>query len=137
MRSALVDQSNTLVIVLGEDNGLVHQKRIIAPTILPVITSAETNYLAFGIASPDYHIELYGYLQSKENKHTVKSCDDYIFSHYLYDSVKHYKPSSNGKTHYQTLPTYIRNAIDHPSPTKNYTQEELNCSIKLLMELCK
>ena len=78
LRSALEDRDNILIIVLSDDNGRIHSKNITAPTILPTITSAETNYLAFGILSVDYHIELYGYLQNKTGNDTVKSCDDYI-----------------------------------------------------------
>lgn len=37
----------------------------------------------------------------------------------------------------KTLPTYIRNLIDHPDPTQSYTQEELKCSIELLIKLCR
>lgn len=65
LRSALEDRDNILIIVLSDDNGSIHSKNITAPTILPTITSAETNYLAFGILSVDYHIELYGYLQKR------------------------------------------------------------------------
>ncbi|MDO4276522.1 MAG: AAA family ATPase [Eubacteriales bacterium] len=78
LRSALEDRDNVLIIVLNDNNGTIHSKNITAPTILPTITSAETNYLAFGILSVHYHIELYGYLQNKTGNFTVKSCDDYV-----------------------------------------------------------
>ena len=61
LRSALEDRDNVLIITLSNDHGTIHSKNITAPAILPTITSAETNYLAFGILSVDYHIELYGY----------------------------------------------------------------------------
>lgn len=142
LRSALEDRNNVLIIVLSDDNGSIHSKNITAPTILPTITSAETNYLAFGILSVDYHIELYGYLQNKTGNDTVKSCDDYIAQSAFFNSALHAKTSSftNQRGHttsYQTLPTYIRNLIDHPDPTQNYTQEELKRSIELLIELCR
>lgn len=142
LRSALEDRNNVLIIVLSDDNGSIHSKNITAPTILPTITSAETNYLAFGILSVDYHIELYGYLQNKTGNDTVKSCDDYIAQSAFFNSALHAKTSSftNQRGHttsYQTLPTYIRNLIDHPDPTQNYTQEEFKRSIELLIELCR
>lgn len=142
LRSALEDRNNVLIIVLSDDNGSIHSKNITDPTILPTITSAETNYLAFGILSVDYHIELYGYLQNKTGNDTVKSCDDYIAQSAFFNSALHTKTSSftNQKgytTSYQTLPTYIRNLIDHPDPTQNYTQEEFKRSIELLIELCR
>ena len=142
LRSALEDRNNVLIIVLSDDNGSIHSKNITAPTILPTITSAETNYLAFGILSVDYHIELYGYLQNKTGNVTVKSCDEYIAQSTFFNSALHAKTSAYTNqrgytTSYKTLPTYIRNLIDHPDPTKNYTQEEFKHSIELLIELCR
>ena len=143
LRSALEDRDNVLIVALSDNNGTIFSKSITAPSIMPTITSAETNYLAFGILSVDYHIELYGYLQNKTGNFTVKDCDRYIVAQTeLYNPALHAKPSfftsPNGHTiSYQTLPTYIRNSIDHPDPTRNYTQEELKCSIKLLIELCR
>lgn len=143
LRSALEDRDNVLIIVLNDNNGTIYSKNIIAPTVLPTITSAETNYLAFGIISVDYHIELYGYLQAKTENFTVKSCDDYIaaqialFNPELHEKVDSFTRPGGGITEYRTLPTFIRNAIDHPGPTRNYTKEELKCSTELLIELCR
>lgn len=142
LRSALADRENVLVIVLNDDNGTIRPKKIIAPTILPTITSAETNYLAFGIPSADYHIELYGYLQNRTENYTVKSCDEYIYNSSSFNSKLHEKESSFKPQHgnpitYRTLPTFIRNAIDHPNTAERYTKEELERSIELLIELCQ
>lgn len=137
LKEALMERTKNLVIVLNENGGSISMKKIDAPSVLPSITSAETNYLAFDVVSNDYHIELYGYLQNKESKNTVKSCDDFIQLNNNYNPAIHRKPSSFGATYYETLCTYIRNAIDHPDPTKNFTEEELRTSIKLLIELCR
>lgn len=138
LEEALSNQAENLVIVLTELNGTIQTKRIDAPSVLPSITNAETNYLAFDVASNDYHIELYGYLQQKEAKHTVKACDDYIKGHALYIASIHSKPSANPHgTTYDTLTTYIRNAIDHPDPSRTFTEAELRTSIELLIELCR
>jgi AAA15 family ATPase/GTPase len=136
LRSALEDRDHVLIIVLQNHNGAVQAKRITAPTVLPTLTAAEINYEAFGIISTDYHIALYGYLQTKEHKPAVADCDQYIASHPLYDPVKHAKLDSYRSTTYQTLPTYIRNAIDHPDSGRTYTEEELRTSIELLIKLC-
>ena len=94
--------------------------------------------IAFGVISTDYHIQLYGYLQNKTGtESSVKDCDYYISQSSLYKHDIHNKVSSYKKNTYKTLPTYIRNAIDHPSSTNNYTYEELKCSTELLIELCK
>lgn len=105
---------------------------------MPTITNAETNYLAFDIISNDYHIELYGWLQEKTDNNSVKECDHYIKDHSLYDVSQHKKEHSGiGRTTYQTLPTYIRNRIHHPSTTNDFTNDELRISTLLLISLCR
>ena len=135
LRSALKDKDNVLIIILNDDSGLITPKTVNVPGVLPTITAAETNYLAFNIASIDYHIELYGYLQMKEGKPYIKECDDFIFNHPLFDSAKYGKASSYGRTQYNTLPTYIRNAIDHPDSGNRFTDDELRRSIEFLIQL--
>jgi len=136
LKSALSDE-NGLVIVLKEDGGNITARRVDVPSILPTITNAETNYLAFDVTSNDYHIELYGHLQNTISETRVKQTDDHIKAHQEYDISIHAKSSSNPfGTTYDTLPTYIRNAIDHPSPGMQFTDSELETSIKLLIKLC-
>ncbi len=121
-----------------KSNGIICSKMITAPNVLPIVTSAETNYLAFAIPSIDYHIELYGYLQTKIGKHHIDECDSYIAQCSQYDRSMHEKIDNSYQNHrYRTLPTYIRNAIDHPDSGRNYTEEELKTSIELLIELCR
>lgn len=134
MKEALKHLNDNLVIVLKGDGDC---KRIDTPNILPTITSAETNYIAFDIVSNDYHIELYGYLQQKYNLTTIKSCDNYIITQPEYDASKHGKSSSYKMTTYSSLSTYIRNAIDHPDSGNTFTDEELRISIELLQDLVR
>ncbi len=134
---ALKDKTKNLVIALNDINGVIHAKRIDAPSVLPSITSAETSYLAFEIISNDYHIELYGWLQQKKSKNTIKSCDDYIKNHPLYNSRLHSKNSSFGTITYFTISTFIRNAINHPDQNRTFTESELKISIELLIQLCR
>lgn len=137
LKSALNDRNNVQIITLSENNGCIKENIINAPTTLPVITAAETNYLAFNIYSVDYHIELYGYLQAKINKTKIKECDDYILSQPEFNRSLHSKISSFKNTQYKTLCTYIRNAINHPDSGNSYTPEELKRSIELLIKLCQ
>ena len=138
IRSALEDRDNILIITLSDDNGNITSKKITAPNVLPCITAAETNYIAFNILSIDYHIELYSYLQVKSGTHSIQDCDMYIASQTnYYDKMKHEKIDNYKNHHYQTLPTYIRNAIDHPDSKRTYTKDELRLSIELLIKLCK
>lgn len=143
LKEALSNKNQNLVIVLTDNAGIIENERIDAPSVLPTITNAETNYLAFDIVSNDYHIELYGWLQQCKKLPTVKKCDDYIKTqHSKYDSSKHEKkyaftnPQGNVVT-YDTIPTYIRNCIDHPDSAHSFTEAELRTSIELLIELVR
>lgn len=141
IESAINDNENVLVIALKDDNGNIISQNMSLPVALPNHRASEINYHIFEIESEEYHIELYGYLQYKNSLSSVKETDDFIKSNSKYDSMKHAKSYTymrpNGNIIiYETLPTYIRNAIDHPDG-RTYTQEELAASIKLLIELCK
>lgn len=137
LEEGLSDRISNLIIVLNEVGGNIQINKVIAPSVLPTITSAETNFLAFDIVSNDYHIELYGWLQNKESKKTIKACDDFIKSQTAYNATIHSKPSSYETKNYETLSTYIRNAIDHPEPSKTYSENELRTSTELLIQLCR
>lgn len=143
LKEALSNKNENIVIVLTDNAGVIGCKRIDAPSVLSNITNAETNYLAFDIISNDYHIELYGWIQEKEGLDTVKQCDNYIERHPPYNSAIHGKtssfthPRSRTATNYNTLSTFIRNCIDHPSATSTFSENELRTSIELLIELCR
>ena len=49
--------------------------------------------------------------------------------------IQYGKASSYGRTQYNTLPTYIRNAIDHPDSGNRFTDDELRRSIEFLIQL--
>ena len=144
LKSGIRNRNNTSIILLERTANGLKIKKITEPLlVLPSITIAELNYVAFGILSSDYHIELYGVLQRKvalslgKAECTVKECDTYIKQHIQYNSAIHEKISNHHNTTYYTLPTYVRNAIDHPDPSRPYSQDDLRCSINLLIELCK
>jgi predicted ATP-binding protein involved in virulence len=137
LNTALCDQSENIVIVLEENGGTITTKKINSPSVLPSITSAETNYLAFDIISHDYHIELYSWLQDKTSNATIKSCDDFIKMSPHYDPVIHLRPSSFKNTTYNTLPTYVRNAIHHPDSGNTFTESDLRAAVSLLIKLCR
>lgn len=135
IRAALEDIDNVLVIILEDDNGVIVPSRT-NDRVLPTLTASEINYLAFGIASVDYHIALYGRLQLMAQKHRIAECDAFIAQHQDYDPTIHEKIDTSQYGNYTTWPTYIRNAIDHPDSGRQYTPEDLHKSIKLLRKLC-
>lgn len=137
LKSAAASLNDTLIIILSDNGGTIEAKKIDVPQTLPTLIASEINYLAFGITSEDYHIALYGYLQDLNGLERIKDCDDYIKNHEEYNSTtdgKHYK---NGAYEEFTLPTYIRNAIDHPDSGRAYTENDLKQSIDLLERICK
>ena len=144
IKSALEDRENVLVIALKNVNGKIEGHRVDAPTVLPTITLAETNYNTFNIISTDYHIQLYGHLQTLAGKDSISECDEYIEnyinSHSYIDKNIYLKQSSytdrrGNIISYNTLSTYIRNAIDHPDNGNKFTDKQLKESIELLIEI--
>lgn len=135
IRAALEDTNNVLVIILKDDSGTIVPFRT-NDRVLPTLTASEVNYLAFDIASVDYHIALYGRLQLMEQKHRITACDAFIAQHQEYNPTIHERIDNSQYGNYTTLPTYIRNAIDHPDSGRQYTPEDLHRSIQLLRKLC-
>ena len=134
------ENENNLVIVLKDDLGQIKVNRIDTLSLfLPSITSAEVNYHAFDIPSIYYHIELYGTLQNRFELSTVKECDKFIKKSNFYNQEIHYKIWEYKTTIYETLPSYIRNSIDHPDSDANqgFNECELRKSITLLQNLLK
>lgn len=139
IESALNYPSNSIVYCFSINNGTTVVRKISAPFLLPVITTAELNYEVFRICSKDYHNELYGYIQKRFNTtSSILSTDKAIAASSPYDSTLHYKRSINANhpsTIYCTLPTYIRNLIDHPDYQTKITNDEIQKSILLLRKI--
>lgn len=101
--------------------------------------ASEVNFVAFDVPSVDYHIALYGAIQTKYNKHRIADCDQFIQTQCVpyYDAAIHSVITSYGGTTYNTLPTKIRNHIDHPDNPYTFTDEELRMSIVLMRNILK
>lgn len=139
IKSAVEDKENVLIVSLHDSDGTINAKNMSLPTVLPSIKSSEINYHVFGVSAIEYHIDLYGFLQKKCKLDKIKDVDDYIINRSdLCKPGLHYKPypKPNSTTTYQTLPTYIRNCIDHPDG-RTYTTKEMSTSINLLEQLCR
>lgn len=135
LEAALEDKANTLVIVLKSNQGSIEASEVRQPFILPTITSSEINYLAFDVCSIDYHIALYGEIQSRYSLTSIISCDRYIKNSPQYNTLIHEKPSHFRSNHYDTLTSLIRNHIDHPDNPYSFTKEELRLSIELMRDI--
>lgn len=133
--AAVKDPTNTLIVILSDDGGTIKADKI-DEVVLPNTTAAEINYLAFGVKSIDYHIALYGDFQVQTSKANIAAADSCIASQPEYIPAQHEKIDTYGPG-YTTLPTYIRNKIDHPDSPRSYTDEEFERSILLLRAICR
>lgn len=100
--------------------GDVSQFRALATAL-----AATINYLVFDIVSAEYHNQLYCQIQNRYNLSKVKVCDEYIYHHQSFISNLHQKTSGYGRVQYNTICSYIRNAIDHFDNGHTYTEDEL------------
>ena len=133
--SALEHQNDTVVIVLKDVGGVITPRKITTPIVLPTIIASEVNYAAFDIPTIDYHIALYGAIQTKYNKQYINDCDSFIESCIpYYNSAVHESITTNPNTgrQYKTISTKVRNYIDHPNTAPAYTPDEMEESIKLM-----
>lgn len=98
---------------------------------------ASVTYEVFGIASSDYHNELYGKLHEKyqdekpdENQRSqIKNFDEHFFASNKNLPKKH---PLKGTPKSITLPTYIRNCIHHPDNGNIFSEEQLHESIETM-----
>ncbi|MBR4289915.1 MAG: ATP-binding protein [Oscillospiraceae bacterium] len=134
IQAATKDLDNTLIIILSSDGGVIKADKM-SKMVLPTATAAEINYLAFGVHTVDYHIALYGDFQLQTGKSSIAAADAEIEAQPEYVPAQHEKIDAYGPG-YKTLPTYIRNKIDHPDSPRVYTEEEFEKSILLLRNIC-
>lgn len=96
---------------------------------LPYVSLNEINYLAFSEISPEYHDELYGYIDEQGLLNSYKSGKT---------TRKYIRQNRDGslKEEQKILSEYIRHVIHHPENihNKRYTYDELKESIELMRE---
>lgn len=136
IRAAAKDNENVLIIILSDEAGIIKADKM-NDIVLPSVTAAEINYLAFDVKSIDYHIALYGDFQTQTGKSRIEDADLLLTAQPEYVSTIHEKIDSYRRSNYTTLSTYIRNAIDHPDSGRSFTETDLSISIELLRSVCK
>ncbi|MBQ3674084.1 MAG: AAA family ATPase, partial [Campylobacter sp.] len=134
---------NFVIVALQENNQPKKIMKNDGTFILPSVTAAEINYHVFDIASIDYHIQLFGYLQGITSIDKIENIDNKIKNNQsllsknvLQDSQGNACQWSYKKTTYDTICCFIRNAIDHPEnlpnqTKKEYTEDDLRYSIEI------
>lgn len=94
---------------------------------LPYISVNETNYLAFNVASEEYHNELYEELMRKSSDTTIKDFDNNFFVKIKREIKSYpYKGHPNGAT----LHTFVRNQIHHQADNGKVQDSDLITSIQ-------
>jgi hypothetical protein len=96
------------------------------------------NYEVYGIATNDYHNELYGALQEKTECFLEKEFEEILEKSGVQKSQPYTKVHKDGNTssYNVTLPTKIRNVIHHPeNPNNTFSVQELFKSIEMLKPL--
>lgn len=135
----------SLIITITNRDGIIEQNNSINnnESVLPEISSSEIEYLAFGIVSIDYFIQLFTKLSeslipSDVDTISLVNVDSHIQSRignhpnaaFLLTETDH----PNGRTKYFTLPVKVRNIIHHPGEYK-FTEEELRISTEFIREI--
>ena len=121
-----LDYSNLRLVTDGDGGKSVDN---VATAHMPYRSLNEVNYLAFGEISEEYHNELYGYLEPR---------DDFRNFLRIQPTRPYNKEDRHGNTILENhcLTVYIRHQIHHPENTRNprYTLEELKQSIELMRQ---
>lgn len=111
--------------------------------VLPYVSANEINYRAFGLATVEYHDELYGHLQEKSGKFTEKEVVAFLNGQGV-ESDKEWIREGNGSSRDEKpvpLSVFIRNKIHHPEnhamQEAEFTPEELKQSTQTMIGIAK
>lgn len=140
------------LIVFCREGNRISTRDEVAFTLFPYSpTWGEINYKAFGIASVEFHIELFGLLHEKLKSNqqagvgpSIKSVDEWLSKQpnaKLTDSNHRNIPPKGSKAD-KTMTVYIRNYFDHPGddPNPSVTRQkptvlEISDSIGFMLSL--
>ncbi len=101
----------------------------------------EINYRAYGMATVEFHNELYGWLQQKHSL-SVTAVDTYLLNNHGIAKSKEWVKENNNISQppqQTTLCSYVRNSIHHPENKHNekYSDVDLLNSIDILISVIK
>ncbi|HOJ66998.1 MAG TPA: AAA family ATPase, partial [Paludibacteraceae bacterium] len=141
-KNCLQNSQIELLITKNSADGVVIENTSSQFGLFPWSPSwGEINYSAYNLPTIEFHNELYGYIQEKQQKYTIADIEAYFVSKGIRKSKKWAK-IVNGRIQPQedvTLMTFIRNVIHHPENTNNgsFTLQELRTSTEELIKLIK
>jgi hypothetical protein len=102
------------------------------------------SYIAYGIPTNSLHTELYTWLQIQENKDNIFQLEEWlkdplsgnVLKLKSFKRTKQYKKDVIGTEVEETLPTFIRNSINHGDEIgRSYLESDLEESINILLKL--
>jgi hypothetical protein len=128
--------------ILGKEDGVPHSIPMVKGA-LPYLSSNEVNYLAFGLATAEYHDELYGYIQETQQKYAEGEMIAYLNSKGQ-SNVRKWNPERSGAPQGEKdvpLQVFIRNKIHHPENktmrAPSYSPDELRQSTEAMIAILK
>lgn len=128
--------------ILGQENGVPRSVQM-AEGALPYASSNEVNYLAFGLATAEYHDELYGHIQEAQQKYTEPEMISFLNSKGQ-NNVRKWNPERNGLPLGERdvpLQVFIRNSIHHPENKTMrgtvYSPDELRQSTEAMIGIIR
>jgi predicted ATP-dependent endonuclease of OLD family len=133
---------NVGIQILGKE-GDVPRSVPMAEGALPYTSSNEVNYLAFGLATAEYHDELYGHIQETQSKYTEADMIAYLNSRGQKNARKWNTEKGGVASGDRDVPlqVFVRNKIHHPENKamrgSSYSPEELECSTKAMIDIIK
>ncbi|MFZ3090781.1 MAG: AAA family ATPase [Nitrospirota bacterium] len=141
-KNCLKNSQIELLITKNSTNGIVVENTGSQFGLFPWSPSwGEINYSAYGLPTIEFHNELYGYIQEKQQKYTIDQVETYFVGKSVTKSKKWTKITSGQAQQPEdvTLLTFVRNSIHHPENMTNggYTPQELKSSIDEMIKLLK
>lgn len=136
------DRTEPMVTRKSGSDGTIVENTGLRSKLFPWSPSwGEINYSAYGLATEEFHNELYGYLQQRQKKYSVQEIEDFFCGKGILKSKTWIRKKNGQKQNPQnvTLMTFIRHSIHHPENPCNgeYTPEELKSSIDEMIRLIK
>lgn len=119
----LSGNQNAKIMILQRENEPIEM----AERKLPYLSANETNYLAFGLPTEEYHTELYEYLKSIYGED--KSYKDFDRSFFIEEKGEPKKSPWKGHPNEVSLNTFVRNQIHHPADNGSPDLGNLRTSI--------
>ncbi len=139
IRSFMGENINKIILKRDDSQNIVLEKaNSISNCLFPWSPSwGEVNFNAYGMATVEFHNELYGWLQEKHSLPYENNVESHLSSSGVQKS-KQWTKEKNGNVQAPydiTLCSYVRNSIHHPENSHNlkYTEQELVESINVLI----